>query len=90
MPAGMPSYSVLAVSGTSKFVSSLSALLTGPQYVRMDTAADVSAARRACAGYAYDFVIINSPLPDEPGVRFAIDLSSAGHTVVLLTVRAEE
>ena len=89
MPAGMPSYSVLAVSGTPKFVSSLGALLTGPQYARMDTAADVSAARRACAGYAYDFVIINSPLPDDPGVRFAIDLCSAGQAVVLLSVRTE-
>ena len=89
MPAGMPSYSVLIVSGTPKFVSSLGALLTGPQYVRTDTAADISAAKRACAEYAYDFVIVNSPLPDDPGVRFAIDLSAAGQTVVLLTVRAE-
>jgi response regulator NasT len=89
MPAGMPSYSVLAVSGTPKFTSSLAALLTGPKYARTDTASDISAAKRACADYAYDFVIVNSPLPDDTGVRFAIDLSAAGQTVVLLTVRAE-
>ena len=38
---------------------------------------------------SYDFVIINSPLPDDTGTRFAIDVCNTGNTVVLLLVRAE-
>jgi response regulator NasT len=51
--------------------------------------ADVAAARRASAEFGYDFVLINSPLPDDPGLRFAVDLSSSEGTVVLFFARAE-
>ena len=34
-------------------------------------------------------MIINSPLPDNPGIRFAIDTSNERESVVLLIVRAE-
>lgn len=37
----------------------------------------------------YDYVIINSPLPDDTGTRFAIDTCKSKNTVVLLLVRAE-
>ena len=37
----------------------------------------------------FDFVLINSPLPDDIGTRFAIDTSNNGETVVLFIVRAE-
>ncbi|MBQ6570459.1 MAG: ANTAR domain-containing protein, partial [Clostridia bacterium] len=36
-----------------------------------------------------DFVFINSPLPDDTGARFAIDICNSKETVVLLMVRAE-
>lgn len=41
------------------------------------------------SGYcrSFDFVIINAPLPDESGTRFAIDTSCLKNTVVLLLVR---
>ena len=38
---------------------------------------------------AFDFVIINSPLPDDIGTRFAIDTGGSKETVVLFMVRAE-
>lgn len=34
-------------------------------------------------------IIINSPLPDDTGIRFAIDRSSDGSTVVLLLLKAD-
>ena len=41
-----------------------------------DPATNISAAKRALAERAFDFVIINSPLPDDIGTRFAIDTGS--------------
>ena len=38
---------------------------------------------------SYDMVIINAPLLDDPGTRFAIDASNRMDTVVLLLLRAE-
>ena len=49
----------------------------------------MSEARRRLVNASFDLILVNSPLPDDTGVRFAIDLSAAGQTVVLLTVRAE-
>ena len=49
----------------------------------------ISAARRELLSRNYDFVIINSPLSDDPGTRFAIDASNRADTVVLLLLRAD-
>ncbi len=38
----------------------------------------------------FDFLIINSPLPDDTGVRFAIDSVTSGNTVVLFLAREEQ
>ena len=88
MPLMQRVYSVLLVSAAQNLNTAMHALLSGSRYDRVDTVSDVSAAKRACAEGAYDFVIVNSPLPDDTGVRFSIDLSG-GETVVLLLVRAE-
>jgi len=47
----------------------------------------ISAAKRAVTDVSYDHVIINSPLPDDTGVDFAIDISST--VVVLLLINNE-
>ena len=49
----------------------------------------MSIAKRALAERAFDFVIINSPLPDDVGTRFAIDTANSEESVVLLMVRTE-
>ena len=90
MPAdACPAYSVLLVSAAKNMNTALKALFTGQAYGRVETAAEIGAAKRLCAEEAFDFVIVNSPLPDDPGVSFAIDLCASGETVVLLAVRAE-
>ena len=82
-------YSVLVVSASEAFNSAVSALLPEAKYSPIQFAASVSAAKRAFAEHAFDFVIINAPLPDDMGSLFAIDACNAKETVVLLMVRAE-
>ena len=82
-------YSVLIVSAAESFNDTLSALLPNSKYSPTHFVSNISAARRALAERAFDFVIINSPLPDDIGTRFAIDTGNSKETVVLLMVRAE-
>ena len=83
------SYRVLVVSAAEKLNTALSSLLAESQYDPVLVVSNVSAAKRAWSEQEFDFVIINSPLPDDPGIRLAIDLSASQGTVVLLFVRAE-
>lgn len=83
------SYRVLVVSAAEKLNTALSPLLAEAQYDPILVVSNVSAAKRAWSEQEFDFVIINSPLPDDPGIRLAIDLSASQGTVVLLFVRAE-
>ena len=82
-------YSVLIVSAAESFNDALSALLPNSKYSPTHFVSNISAAKRALAERAFDFVIINSPLPDDIGTRFAIDTGSSKETVVLIMVRAE-
>ena len=82
-------YSVLIVSAAKNFNSALFDLLPESRYAPVTVVSDVSAAKRAFVERAYDYVIINSPLPDDIGTHFAIDACNARSTVVLLLVRSE-
>ena len=82
-------YSVLVVSAAEKMNTALSSLLVEPLYRPVRIVSNVSAARRAWNERSYDFIIINSPLPDDMGVRFAIDAAGSKSSVVLLLIRAD-
>ena len=82
-------YSVLLVSASGSFNTAMGDLLPAAVFTPVQTVSDVSAAKRAFAGRAYDIVIVNSPLPDDPGVRFSIDAGNGGETVTLLLLRSE-
>lgn len=82
-------YSILVASAVGNFNSALSDLLPESAYSPVHMVASISAAKRELAERAFDFVIVNSPLPDDPGVRFAIDACTARGTVVLLLVKSE-
>ena len=82
-------YSVLVVSAAEKLNTALSDLLPESHYQPVRYVSGTAAAKHAFSQRSYDFVIINSPLPDDSGIRFAIDTGSANETVVLLLVRAE-
>ena len=82
-------YSVLIVSAAENLNTVLGTLLCEPKYRPVHTVSSISAAKRAFAEQSYDFIIINSPLPDDIGTRFAIDACNSKGSVVLLMVRAE-
>lgn len=82
-------YSVLVVSASGAFFAALSPLLPESKYQPIVTVSNISAAKRTLAERSYDFVIVNSPLPDDTGIRFAADACAARGTVVLLFARAD-
>ena len=83
------SYSVLVVSAAEKLNASLFGFLPSSHYHPIKTVSSISAGKRAWNERDYDFVMINSPLPDDMGIRFAIDLGSTKSTAVLLMIRSE-
>lgn len=82
-------YSVLIASASENFNSALSPLLPESAFSPVHIAASVSAAQRMFAEQSFDFVIINSPLPDNNGVGFAIDACTTKGTVVLLLIKSD-
>ena len=83
-------YSVLIVSAAEKFNSAMPEIFSVPLFSPVQTVTNVSAAKRAIGERDFDMVIVNSPLPDDYGIRFAIDTVSSYHTVVLFLARAEQ
>ena len=82
-------YSVLVVSSAPKFNEALAPMLPCSDYYPVCFVSNIAAARREMLARTYDFVIINAPLPDDYGTRFAIDACGHTGTVVLLLLRAE-
>ncbi len=82
-------YSVLVVSCAENFNAALASVLPAADYKPVKYVKSISQAQRAAAEREYDFVIINAPLGDDLGVRFAIDSSSAAGSVILLLISGE-
>ena len=82
-------YSVLLVSAQEKFNTAISGLLPMTDYWPCVTVSSVSAAKRRLAEQDYDIVIINAPLPDDFGMRLAIDVCTESGAGVLLLVKSE-
>ena len=80
-------YSVLVVSAAEQFNAALLPLLPSSGYDPVRVVSDVSSAKRAIAERTFDFVIVNAPLPDDMGMRFAVDVSAGTETVALLVLR---
>lgn len=82
-------YSVLVVSNQRRFNEAMTPMLPTSEYYPVCFSPSIASARRELLSRSYDFVIINAPLPDDSGTRFAIDASKRSDTVVLLLLRAE-
>ena len=82
-------YSVLVVSAIPKFDDTIRPMLPTTDYWPVCFVTNIAAARRELLDRAYDFVIVNAPLPDDFGSRFAVDACVRPGTVVLLLVRSE-
>ncbi len=82
-------YSVLIVSAAENFNTVLHELLPESRYFPVKFVSSINSAKHALADRGYDYVIINSPLPDDIGIRFSIDISTSNDRVILFLVRAE-
>ena len=82
-------YSILVISSKENFNASLQALLPESKYAPVQIVSSVSLAKRVLLERSFDFVFINTPLPDDFGTRFAIEISGNKGTVILLLVRNE-
>ncbi len=82
-------YSVLLVSASGKFNTAALSLLPVTDYYPVTVVGSVSEARRRMLGETYDLVIVNAPLPDDPGVDFAMEACSESDAGVLLLIRGE-
>lgn len=89
MVFGSCAYSVLVVSAAAKFNDTIDAMLPDTDYAPIRFVSSIAAAKRAMLERSYDLVIINTPLPDDFGTKFAIDICAGKGTVALLLVRTE-
>ena len=83
-------YSVLIVSSSEKFAASVKNLLPVTDYWPITCVSSSQEARRALLENPCDIVVINAPLKDEFGSRFAIDVCTDSSSGVLLFVKNEQ
>ena len=83
-------YSVLIVSAAEKFNQAIPEIFSVPLFSPVNTVSNISAAKRAIGERDFDIIIVNSPLPDDYGLRFAIDTVTSYNAVVLFLARAEQ
>ena len=82
-------YSVLLVSASERFTAAMRQLLAQLPFDPVCVATSISTAERMTAERSFDCVLIDSPLPDDPGLRFSVSSSANRETVVLLVVPSE-
>ena len=82
-------YSVLLVTASDNFVNSVMPLLPVTEYWPVTTVRSVSEARRRIVETDFDIVLINAPLPDDFGMRLAIDICTNSGAGVLLMVKSD-
>ena len=84
------SYSVLVVSSSEKFNSALTEYFSVPTFTPVQTVSGISVAKRALVERAFDFVVVNSPVGEDVGIRFSIDTVTSCDLVVLFLAKTEQ
>lgn len=82
-------YSVLVVTSLPKVKDAIAQMLPYSEYYPVCFAGSISSAKREMLTRQYDFVIVNPPLPDDAGLRFAIDTCEKTGSVVLLMLKGD-
>lgn len=82
-------YKTLVVSSSQKFNETISPLLLSSHCDKPVFVDSIAQAKQKFLENHFDYVIINTPLKDDIGTKFAIDVSTGKNTVCLLFVRAE-
>ena len=83
-------YSVLVVSASEKMNEALRSALTEEGCSPIVFFSGVAAARRHCLEHKVDMVIVNSPLVNDMGTKFALDISGEKQdTVCMIMLKAD-
>ncbi len=82
-------YNVLLVSSADKLNTALLPFFDAERFEPVTVVDTVARAKRMMAEREFDLVIINAPLPDDFGRRFAIDVCTDSPRVALLIVRSD-
>lgn len=82
-------YNVLIVSAAEKMNNVLKALFSGGRFDNVSCAGTVASAQRILAERDFDLVVVNSPLPDDFGKKFAADVCVDSESVSLLIVKSD-
>jgi len=83
-------YSVLVVSSSEKFNAALPDVFPVPTFSPVQMVSSVSVAKRAIAERDFDFVVVNSPVGDDVGIRFSIDAVVSSNSVILFLAKTEQ
>ncbi|MCR4922610.1 MAG: ANTAR domain-containing protein [Lachnospiraceae bacterium] len=81
-------HSILIVSSSEQFGSLVKGFFSG--FVTIDSQKSAAQARRCVLERYYDLILINSPLADETGEDFAIDVTESSNASVLLVSPREQ
>ena len=81
--------SVLVLSGSSKGADLISDLLPSNAFFPIITVSNAGEARRLLLMQSFDIIVINTPLTDEFGTDFALDVAANETTGVLMLVKSD-
>lgn len=81
--------SVLIASANQKTCQQVAELLPKNKFSPLCSVATVGEAKRLLVDRTFHIVIVNTPLPDDFGVQFAIELAEKQNCGILLFVKAE-
>ncbi len=83
------SYSLLIVSSSDSINQALLDVFCEPLFSPLNIVTNISAAKRAIKEREFDIVIINAPLSDDTGYKFALDLVESSSSVIMYMAKSE-
>ncbi len=89
MPADSYTYSVLIVSSVFKVTEYVRGLLSAPVFAPIISVTSAGEAKRLLIDAHFDLIIINTPISDEFGIKFAIDTAQSAKSGILILVKSE-
>ena len=89
MRENLENYSILIISGSEQYTSLVKNSLPEGRFLAIDQKKNASSGQRSVLEREYDFVVINTPLPDENGIELALDLASKNSFGVLVLTPVE-
>lgn len=82
-------YSVLIASSSEKFAQNLLPLLPENEFGPVETVKTTGEARRKLINQTFDIILVNTPLSDEFGTKFALDVSADTKSGILMFVKSD-